>query len=53
MDCGAENVSRIKFLAEIGDSMTIYCYSLVGERSICSEVVPEGMVERIEVRMPA
>ena len=28
------------------------CASVVGERSECSEVEPEGLVERLEVRMP-
>jgi hypothetical protein len=25
---------------------------VVGERSVCSEAIPEGVVERTEVRMP-
>ena len=50
MVCGAENVSRIKLFTEIGNSMTIYCYGLVGERSICSEVgaVRPGGADRSE-----
>ena len=36
MDCGAENLSRIKLFAEIGDFIDFY--NLVGERSVCGEV---------------
>ena len=45
---GAKNLSRIKPFTEVGDLRK----QVVGERSKCSEVEPEGLVECLEVRMP-
>ena len=45
----AENLPGLS----ITPNLRIENISVVGERSICGEVIPEGVVERIEVSMPA
>ena len=44
----AENVTGLKSVTEAAD----FRKEMVGERSVGIEAIPEGVVERTEVRMP-
>ena len=46
----AEDLPGLKHDTEITDFR--FLSKVVGERSICGEAIPEGVVERMEVSMP-